>query len=304
MGGFEADGEGGYWEEDQIARMQSQNNVSNRAPKPSSMIDRTEAGGYRIKAHAKVNIFLKITGHKEGYHTLLSRFMRVEDLYDTIEFVPCECDTFTIEGCEGVPLESNTIYKAYKALNDYTGDLDILEYFYKHKVVVTKRIPSQAGLGGGSSDAAAFMRLVKEVCNLILSTDELAKIGSTIGADLPFFIYNYPSANVSGFGEIVEPFDEEPLPLELYTPELGCDTTEVYKTFKAHFLDSISLSTFIGWDKIDSKTLLEKINDPMVLNDLYAAADFAYPALKDLAKQGWYFSGSGSTFFAPKHKVS
>ena len=130
---------------------------------------------YSINAHAKVNIFLKITGHKDDYHTLLSRFVRVEDLYDTIEFVPCECETFTIEGCDDIPLETNTIYKAYKALNDETGDLDILNFFYKHKVVVTKRIPTQAGLGGGSSDAAAFMRLVKEVCNLSISTEDLAK---------------------------------------------------------------------------------------------------------------------------------
>ncbi len=252
---------------------------------------------YSIKAHAKVNIFLKITGHKEGYHTLLSRFMRVEDLYDTIRFVPCECDTFTIEGCEEVPLKSNTIYKAYKALNDYTGDLDILNFFYKHKVVVTKRIPSQAGLGGGSSDAAAFMRLVKEVCNLMVSTEELAKLGSTIGADLPFFIYNYPSANVSGFGEVVEPFDEMPLPLDLYTPHIGCDTTMVYQTFKKELLEDISLCSFIGWEKLDSKSLLEMIDDPLILNDLYAAARIAYPELKDVAKEGWFFSGSGSTFF-------
>jgi len=252
---------------------------------------------YSIKAHAKVNIFLKITGHKEGYHTLLSRFMRVEDLYDTITFVPYECERFTIEGCDGVPLESNTIYKAYKALNDHTGDLDILNFFYAHKVVVTKRIPSQAGLGGGSSDAAAFMRLVKEVCNLMISTEELAKLGSTIGADLPFFIYNYPSANVSGFGEFVEPFEEAPLALELYTPDIGCDTTVVYKTFKAHLLDDITLCSFLGWERLDSKTLLETINDPVLLNDLYAAALIAYPALKEVAKDGWYFSGSGSTFF-------
>ncbi len=252
---------------------------------------------YSIKAHAKVNIFLKITGHKEGYHTLLSRFMRVEDLYDTIRFVPCECDSFTIEGCEDVPLESNTIYKAYKALNDHTGDLDILNFFYKHKVVVTKRIPSQAGLGGGSSDAAAFMRLVKEVCNLMLSTEALAKIGSTIGADLPFFIYNYPCANVSGFGEVVEPFAEAPLALELYTPELGCDTTLVYKTFKQHLLNNINLCSFIGWERLDSKTLLEMIADPIILNDLYAASLIAYPKLKYIDKDGWFFSGSGSTFF-------
>ena len=252
---------------------------------------------YSIKAHAKVNIFLKITGHKEGYHTLLSRFMRVEDLYDTIVFVPCACESFTIEGCEGVSLESNTIYKAYKALNDHTGDLDILNFFYKHKVVVTKRIPSQAGLGGGSSDAAAFMRLVKDVCNLMLTTETLAKIGSTIGADLPFFIYNYPSANVSGFGEIVEPFNEDPLALELFTPNIGCDTTVVYKTFKEHLLDDITLCSFTGWERLDSKTLLEMIAAPIILNDLYAAAIIAYPELKKVAKEGWYFSGSGSTFF-------
>ncbi len=196
-----------------------------------------------------------------------------------------------------VPLESNTIYKAYKALNEHTGDLDILNFFYKHKVVVTKRIPSQAGLGGGSSDAAAFMRLVKEVCNLIISTKELANLGSTIGADIPFFIYNYPSANVSGFGDIVEYYEEEPLSLELYTPDIGCDTALVYKTFKENLFDDISLSSFIGWDKLDSKTLLERIADPIMLNDLYRAALIAYPELKNIAKEGWFFSGSGSTFF-------
>jgi 4-diphosphocytidyl-2-C-methyl-D-erythritol kinase len=252
---------------------------------------------HTVNAHAKVNIFLKITGHKDGYHTLLSRFMRVEDLYDTITFEPCECDTFTIEGCDDIPIESNTIYKAYKALNHYTGDLDILNFFYKHKVVVTKRIPSQAGLGGGSSDAAAFMRLVKETCNLMISTEELAKLGSTIGADLPFFIYNYTSANVSGFGEIVEPFEEELLSLELYTPDIGCDTAIVYKTFKEHLLNDISLCSFIGWEKLDSRTLLERIADPKILNDLYSAALIAYPELKEMNKEGWFFSGSGSTFF-------
>jgi len=255
---------------------------------------------YSIKAYAKVNIFLKITGHKDGYHTLLSRFMRVDNLHDTIEFIPCKCDKFTIEGCEGIPLESNTIYKAYKALNDHTGDLDILNFFYKHKVVVTKRIPSQAGLGGGSSDAAAFMRLVTKVCNLMINTKELAKIGSTIGADLPFFIYNYPSANVSGFGEVVEPFQEETLSLELYTPNMGCDTTVVYKTFKKNLLDDINLCSFLGWENIDSKTLLEMITDPLILNDLYMAARIAYPELEKLAKEGWFFSGSGSTFFKIK----
>lgn len=300
MGGFEAEGEGGYWENDQVAKwMEHNNNKPIHTQKKDSGIKYTD-GVYRIKAHAKVNIFLKITGHKEGYHTLLSRFVRVEDLYDTVAFVPCACDTFTIEGCEGIPLETNTIYKAYEALKNHTEEPDIVDFFSKHKVVVTKCIPSQAGLGGGSSDAAAFMRLAKEVCNLVLSTQELAKIGSTVGADLPFFIYNYPSANVSGFGEKVTPFEEEPLTLELYTPTVACDTSVVYKTFKKKLLPTISVCTFFGWDDIYSRTLLESINDPRKLNDLYSASLLAYPELKDVAKEGWFFSGSGSTFFRIK----
>jgi len=255
---------------------------------------------HTIKAHAKINIFLKITGHKEGYHTLLSRFVRVDDLYDIIEFVPYECKTFTIEGCDNVPLESNTIYKAYKALNGHTADQNISDFFSKHKVVVTKRIPSQAGLGGGSSDAAAFMRLINEVCDLQIDTDELAKIGSTIGADIPFFIYNYASANVSGFGEIVKPFQEEQLKIELFTPDIGCDTTEVYKTFNTYLLQYISRASFFGWENLDSRTLLNLIPDPIALNDLYPAALVAYPELEELDRKGWFFSGSGSTFFRVK----
>jgi len=252
---------------------------------------------YKIQAHAKVNIFLKITGHKNGYHTLLSRFVKVPHLYDTIEFVPCVCESFTIEGCEDIALESNTIYKAYKALNEHTGDLDILNFFYKHKIVVTKRIPSQAGLGGGSSDAGAFMRLVREVCNLMISIEELAKLGSTIGADIAFFVYDYDSANVSGFGEVVEKFKEEGLSLEIYTPQINCDTALVYKTFKNELLDSISLASFIGWDKLDSQTLLGLIKDPLILNDLYSASLISYPSLKEEREEGWFFSGSGSSFF-------
>jgi len=254
----------------------------------------------KIHAHAKVNIFLKITGHENGYHTLLSRFMRVDTLYDTITLVPQRCDTFTIEGCDGVPTASNTIYKAYKVLRDYTGSLTLETFFKAHKVTVTKRIPSQAGLGGGSSDAAAFMRIVNKVCELKLSVETLAQLGSKIGADLPFFIYNYPSANISGFGEIVEPFDEAPLKLELYTPDIGCNTAIVYKTFKENFLNDITPCTFIGWEQYRSTELLDLIGDPVMLNDLYAAARIAYPELEQVAPKGWFFSGSGSTFFRPE----
>ncbi len=255
---------------------------------------------HTIKAHAKVNIFLKITGHSQGYHMLLSRFVRVDNLYDSISFVPQACEELTIEGCVGVDRETNTIYKAYRALQQATSNKKIEQFFQKHKVAVNKQIPSQAGLGGGSSDAAAFMRLTNEVCGLDLCVEKLSDIGSSIGADLPFFIHDYSSANVSGFGEIVEPFVEEPLSLELYTPPLGCDTAQVYKTFKNYFLPTIDSKSFEGWESRGSIELLESIGDPLLLNDLYLAAQKVYPELQNYARDGWYFSGSGSTFFKYK----
>jgi len=246
-----------------------------------------------IKAHAKINTFLKITGHKNGYHTLLSRFIKVPHLYDTISFVPQECENFTIEGCGDVPVESNTIYKSFLAMNIDT-------YFFKHhKVIVEKNIPTGAGLGGGSSDAGAFMRLFNEVCNLQIDTPTLAKMGSTVGADIPFFVYNYDSANVSGFGEVVEPFDDEAFEIELFMPNIHCDTPLVYKTFKRELFDEIEPTAFQGWKKLTTKEVLDKA-DAIMANDLYRASLIAYPELKEVAKEGWYFSGSGSTFFRIK----
>jgi len=294
MGGFEGGDEAGFWD---IETLTASNDKKLKHRNKAKTHIETSDAGHSIKAHAKATIFLKITGKKDKRLTLLSRVVRVEELYDMISFFPSQCKTFTIEGCDEIPIESNTIYKAYQALCDYTADSDIVDFFSEHKVVVSKRIPYSAGLGGGSSDAAAFMCLIKEVCNLVLSNDELAKIGSTIGADLPFFIYNYHSANVSGFGEIVEPFDEEALHLQLYTPDMACDTSVVHNTFKEHLLADTSLSSFEDWQKLDSKSILKLNSDPAILNNLYPAALLAYPDLKKEAKEGWFFSGSGSTFF-------
>ncbi len=245
------------------------------------------------KAHAKINTFLKITGHKNGYHTLLSRFIKVPHLYDTISFVPQECEHFTIEGCGDVPVESNTIYKSFLAMNRAT------DFFNHHKVVVKKNIPTGAGLGGGSSDAGAFMRLFNEVCDLQIDTPTLAKMGSTVGADIPFFVYDYDAANVSGFGEVVEPFDDEAFEIELFMLNIHCDTTLVYKTFKKHLFDEIEPTAFERWEQLTTKEVLN-IADAVMANDLYRASLIAYPQLQDVAKEGWYFSGSGSTFFRIK----
>jgi len=242
------------------------------------------------KAHAKINTFLKITGHKNGYHTLLSRFIKVPQLYDTIHFVPQKCENFIIEGCGDVAVESNTIYKAFKAMKIET------DFFKHHKVVVEKKIPTGAGLGGGSSDAGAFMRLFNEVCDLQIDTPTLAQMGSTVGADIPFFVYDYDAANVSGFGEVVEPFDDEPFEIELFMPNIHCNTPLVYKTFKENLLDKIDPTKFEGWEFLSTKEVLSQA-DATQANDLFRASLIAYPELREIAPKNWCFSGSGSTFF-------
>ncbi len=248
----------------------------------------------QIKAHAKINTFLKITGHKNGYHTLMSRFIKVPHLYDTISFIAQECKAFTIEGCGDVPVEENTIYQAFLAMDIET------DFFKYHKVVVEKNIPSGAGLGGGSSDAAAFMRLFNKVWKLDIDTPTLAQMGSTVGADIPFFVYDYDAANVSGFGEVVEEFKgEEAFEIELFTPDIHCNTPLVYKTFKQNLFNDIEPTSFKGWEKLSSKEVLSKVN-AVEANDLYKASLIAYPKLLDVAPKDWYFSGSGSTFFRIK----
>ena len=242
-----------------------------------------------IKAYAKVNIFLKIVGTRDNYHELLSRFMRVENLYDTISFEKKEVESkaFELVGDFGCKLEQNTIYKAYKLLPENS-------FFNSHKVVVKKNIPEFAGLGGGSSNAAAFLNLANEVLELGFSYDKLSHIGAKIGADVPFFIYNYPSANVSGVGEIVEAFDEEPLNIETITPKIECDTAKVYQKYRSDYMKNMDIKFAKKLSKLSSKEILKNYKAEE-LNDLFPPCLELYDNLQ--IKPNWFFSGSGSTFF-------
>ncbi|OUR70838.1 4-(cytidine 5'-diphospho)-2-C-methyl-D-erythritol kinase, partial [Arcobacter sp. 31_11_sub10_T18] len=152
---------------------------------------------FNIKSYAKVNIFLKIAGKRDNYHELVSRFVRVKNLYDTITFLPNnEINDFNLIGEFGCETKKNTIYKAFLALRNNCPKIDA--YFRVYSIKVEKNIPECAGLGGGSSNAAAFLILANEVFDLNYSKDRLARMGLKVGADVPFFIYEYDSANVTG----------------------------------------------------------------------------------------------------------
>jgi len=252
---------------------------------------------YKMKSYAKVNVFLKIAGKRDNYHELVSRFVRVKNLYDTITFEQGDFYEFTLEGNFGCETKSNTIYKAYLKLKELSSTVE--QFFKTHKIVVEKTIPEFAGLGGGSSNCATFMIMVNDACSLGLSKDELSKIGATIGADVPFFIYEYDSANVTGIGEIVEKFDEETLDIKTFTPKVQCNTGAIFTTFRDKFYSEVSVSEASKLLNMKSVEILASL-DIKSANDLYAPALDIY---NELTPQNYnlppnsFFSGSGSSFF-------
>ncbi len=253
----------------------------------------------KLFAYAKVNIFLKIVGIRENYHELISRFIRVKNLYDTISFEKKSTisDKFELIGDFGCPTSSNTIYKAYQLISNLPK---VKKFFKEHKVIVEKNIPEFAGLGGGSSDAATFLLLCNNILNLNLSKNELNNIGKQIGADVSFFIYEFDSANVSGVGEIVEKFDEKAIEIETFTPIISCDTGLIYKKYREEFIEKMDKNLADKLSKMSSLDILQNYN-ALTLNDLFAPALIVEPKLKEYYKEKWFFSGSGSSYFRIKN---
>lgn len=258
----------------------------------------------KYKAFAKVNIFLKITGTRGNYHEIVSRFMKVETLYDELEFVKKEetdarANKFKIIGDFSCTTEQNTIYKAYFALKEATESQKLEELMQTYAIKVTKNIPAFAGLGGGSSDAATYLKMCNNSLNLGLSLNELATVGLKVGADVPFFIYGYDSANVSGIGEVVEEFKEPLLSIETYTPKIEISTPRVYTIYREDFFNPID-----GFRKEELKKMssLESLAFMSAdeANDLFKPALQEYRELKKSYRHGYYFSGSGSSFFKVK----
>ncbi len=258
----------------------------------------------KIDSHAKVNIFLKVVGTRDNYHELISRFVIVKNLFDTIEFKEKESSNkdFSLVGNFSCKTKSNTIYKVYKALLEYTKDKRVEEFFNAHDVIVDKYIPEFAGLGGGSSNAASFLLLTNKVLSLALDKENLSSIGSSIGADVAFFIYEFNSANVSGIGEVVEEFKEEAINIETFTPKIACDTTKVYQQFRDKYLSKINPHLAEELIPLSSREILANY-DSITLNDLFTPSLDLEPKLKEYQKEGWFFSGSGSSFFRIKQDI-
>lgn len=180
---------------------------------------------YDVPAPAKLNLFLHITGRRaDGYHLLQSVFMLL-DWCDTLHFDMRADGTITREDLTHALPPDDLVMRAARALQKATG------CSLGAHIGVHKRIPAQAGMGGGSSDAASTLLALNRLWNLRLPLQRLHAIGLTLGADVPFFLCGR-NAWVEGIGDIIRPLGLEhqlpPASFAVVKPEAGLDTKAIF----------------------------------------------------------------------------
>ncbi|WP_422845621.1 4-(cytidine 5'-diphospho)-2-C-methyl-D-erythritol kinase [Acidovorax sp. M2(2025)] len=245
---------------------------------------------YDVPAPAKLNLFLHITGRRaDGYHLLQSVFMLI-DWCDTLHFTRRTDGRITREDL-GAPLpETDLTVRAARALQQATGCTDGAH------IGVLKSVPSQAGMGGGSSDAASTLLALNRLWGLGLSRGALQKIGLALGADIPFFLCG-GNAWVEGIGETIAPLEKaHQLPQARFAvvkPAAGLETKTIFS------------SPSLKRDS-DSATILgfAAAHFDFGRNDLQPVAEALCPdvtqAIEWLGKRGLQgrMTGSGSAVFA------
>ena len=187
-----------------------------------------------VEAHAKINWTLQVLGVRpDGYHDLRSIVLPVR-LHDTVTIDEAATVTCSMPALE-VPQEGNLAYRAALALKDATGCMRGAH------IAIEKRIPSGAGLGGGSADAAAVLNGLNVLWGLHLPERELCEIAASVGSDVPALTLGGPVL-MEGRGErvsrIEDPYDDDgsalpgPEDVEVFAPEIFSSTPEVYREFR------------------------------------------------------------------------
>lgn len=248
----------------------------------------------RIKTPAKLNIRLKVTGRRpDGYHELVSIMVPV-DLFDLLEITATPGRNADL-ACSGLPVprdETNLVSRAAGAFFSRTGREQGLF------IRLVKNIPVAAGMGGGSSDAAATLLSLNEMWGHPLSLKALHEIAAGLGADVPFFLYCRPSL-ATGIGDLLEPLPNWPKRwYVVVAPRLHISTSWAFQNLKLEL-------TAGEYDYI-KKYLVENPEaiSPILENDLEKVTSASFPMigaikrqLLDAGAEGAMMTGSGPTVF-------
>lgn len=177
---------------------------------------------FDVPAPAKLNLFLHITGRRaDGYHLLQSVFMLI-DWCDTLHFERRSDAVISREDLSGLPLPADDLCtRAARALQAASGCQSGVH------IGLVKRIPAQAGMGGGSSDAATTLLALNRLWELGLQLPQLEAIGLKLGADVPFFLRGR-NAWVEGVGEQITPIELPAASFVVLKPPAGLDTKEIF----------------------------------------------------------------------------
>lgn len=242
-----------------------------------------------VNAPAKVNLFLKIEGkRRDGYHELLTVFQSV-DLCDTL-YISLEGSGINLGAPEHLPKDRGNL--AYSAANLFYISTGLRP---EVSIQLKKTIPIEAGLGGGSSDAAAVLRVLNMLYHYPLTNAQLEHLASQLGSDVGFFLYGGLAIG-RGRGELIEPLPGVlPLWFRLVKPPFGLSTPRVFADWNG--------TSHADWEEF-RKSLEGPVEGLRLFNDLEESAIRIRPELSSLKTQllqngaaQALLSGSGSTMF-------
>ena len=248
-----------------------------------------EMSAMQVLAPAKINLSLKILGRRsDGFHEIETLITPIS-LYDKIaiekqsRWIDFSCDDPTVpSGDENLVVR---VAKAFFEKTKISGGVGIKLH---------KKIPHGAGLGGGSSDAAATLRALNQLFETKLSREELANLGSTIGSDVSFFLFE-SAAVCKGRGEIVEPTKlKRKLSIFLLKPAFGVSSAWAYSRWQnSKEIPSVSYQP----QNFDGQMFANDLERP-VFEKFVFLAQLKTWLLKQAEVGAALMSGSGSTVFA------
>ncbi len=249
---------------------------------------------FKIKAPAKLNIRLKVTGRRpDGYHELVSIMIPI-DLFDLLELTVDPGGGIKL-ACEGTQIPTDENNLAFRAAQSFFSRTGIRE---EVSIKLIKNVPVAAGMGGGSSDAAATLLALNEMWSRPLSLPEMHDLAIGLGADVPFFLEGKPCL-ARGIGEILEPLDSWPKCwFVIVRPPIEVSTSWVYSNLKF-------VLTTDEYDNIKQTLSHVPISIPQILeNDLERVTSATFPIVETIKKsliqagaQGALMTGSGPSVF-------
>lgn len=249
-----------------------------------------------VLAPAKVNLSLRVVGRRsDGYH-LLNSVMVPVSVFDRLQIAARPATRTRIElRVSGIPLANSSANLAVRAADLF---LDRVGVSAEIVICLHKAIPIGAGLGGGSSDAAAVLVGLNRMLGRRVNRGTLMEWGLALGADVPFFVGGRP-ARVSGIGEVVEELRKWPSwSLAIVFPGTGLGTADVYRRYDASLTKVGSLSnnsSFSGGRDLVAGLLVNDLEVPAC--QILPGLQTLKQKLLDVGALGALMTGSGSAVF-------